>query len=650
MRQTVRGIIFCVLGVLIIFITGTAAAAGPQNIQGEIGTSNHFVPLFADVPTSYYNAIFINYLAELELVNGYPDGNFRPFAGLTRAEAAAILVRTADEAELPTAAPFVDVNPNHWAAGSITAAAGAGLVKGYPDGTFQPDAVLTRAEGLALFLRLARQPVAGAALPDLADIGPEHWAAPSVAVGLDAGMVELSQDQKHFLPAAPLTRGEMARILGILLTRDPYYYQIDLQGELKVNRGSVNLVKADGQAVTVRDTAEIAQGDSLNTGAGSEAEIIFPDGSGFLLQENTLLSIKEAIGRSYITGAGTAGTAVDWLALDLQQGIIFGALATQYEDAAGPGEALEAVASSNRMTRYPMLAAAGDEWMGQMFLLSANSTASGTQQDLPWYQQAQLKKVRVEVDMPWSVCAIRGTFWQNHVHRNGHSATNLFKGEGQVTAGGKRVDLTDGQRTEVKGANTPPSPPSAMSKEEKQKWIALARWILERARDIDSRIMDDEVTAALAKALVEANNGRIPDNIPPSLQQLIQNAISTGQPPSPGEGTGSSGTGSSEPLLKLTWDEQGNDFNARKFYSVAAGEEQEITFYAFPAAGVTLPDKIIFVLDWDNDSSIEVLEDTATRTEDGTWQVIGDTGPKYTVKVRFNEAGAYNLELHAITE
>ncbi|NMA52984.1 MAG: S-layer homology domain-containing protein, partial [Peptococcaceae bacterium] len=137
MRQTVRGIIFCVLGVLIIFITGTAAAAGPQNIQGEIGTSNHFVPLFADVPTSYYNAIFINYLAELELVNGYPDGNFRPFAGLTRAEAAAILVRTADEAELPTAAPFVDVNPNHWAAGSITAAAGAGLVKGYPDGTFQ---------------------------------------------------------------------------------------------------------------------------------------------------------------------------------------------------------------------------------------------------------------------------------------------------------------------------------------------------------------------------------------------------------------------------------------------------------------------------------------------------------------------------------
>jgi len=36
--------------------------------------------------------------------------------------------------------------------------------------------------------------------------------------------------------------------------------------------------------------------------------------------------------------------------------------------------------------------------------------------------------------------------------------------------------------------------------------------------------------------------------------------------------------------------------------------------------------KSIYVLGWDNDSSIEILEDTATRTGNGTWQIIGDTG------------------------
>lgn len=653
MKQTARATVFSVLDILIILITGTMAAADPPDAPGEPGIPAQFVPLFTDIPASYKNAFYINYLAERELINGYPDGTFRPDAGLTRAEAAAILVRAANLAAVPTATRFVDVNPDHWAADSIEAAAGAGLLAGYPDRTFKPNAMLTRAEGLALFLRLAKQPVTGIVLPDLADMSPDHWAASPVTVALDAGMVELSEDQKHFLPNAPLTRGDMARILGILFTRDPYYYQTDLRGEIKANKGSVNLTKANGQTVTVKNNAEITRGDSINTGAGSEAEIIFPDGSGFLILENTELSLKEATGRSYITGTGTAGIAVDWLALDLKQGGIFGALATQYEDSADPGEALESIAISNQLTDqagYPMVAATGEEWMKQVVLITANSTANNTKQNLPWYQQAQPKKVRVKVDMPWSVCAIRGTFWHNQVYKNGDSTTNLLKGEGQATAGGKTVNLTAGQRTEVKGPNRPPSSPSSMSKEEKQKWVALARWILERSQDIDSKMMSEQVTTALANALIQANNGQMPDNLPPPLQQLIQKVISLEESPSPNRSSGNGGNDKNKPLLKLTWDESGNDDNERKFNNVAAGEEQEITFYAFPVEGVTQPGNIIFVLVWDDDSDIEILEDTATRVGDRTWQVIGGNDSKHTVKAKFNKEGSYNLKLYATTK
>ena len=104
---------------------------------------------------------------------------------------------------------------------SIEAAASAGLLSGYPDGTFRPNQVLTRAEGVTLFLRLSKQPDPQVALPVLEDIGPNHWAARPVAIGLAAGMVGLSADNKWFLTDAPLTRGDLARIQGVLFTRDP---------------------------------------------------------------------------------------------------------------------------------------------------------------------------------------------------------------------------------------------------------------------------------------------------------------------------------------------------------------------------------------------------------------------------------------------
>ncbi|GAB6179378.1 hypothetical protein JCM14036_06970 [Desulfotomaculum defluvii] len=483
MKKTTKvSVLSGVLAFLLCICSLTAYASTP-------GNQSQSVSLFSDVPTGYNNAMFINYLANQDLIKGFPDGTFRPAAGLTRAEAAALLVRVGKVNALTPTARFADVNTNHWAAASIESAAAAGLLSGYPDNTFRPNAFLTRAEGVTLFLRLSKQPDPHVALPALEDLGPSHWAARPIAVGLAAGMVGLSADKKHFLPDSPLTRGDLARVLGVLLTRDPDLYKTELKGKLSVLKGTVTVNKADEQATQVTGTITVGPGEVIKTAASSEAEIIFPDGTGLRMMENSELDFKDARGRAYITRTGAQGIAVDWLALNLKQGNIFGALATQYKS---QGDQSNQVITTG-LANYPKIASVNDNDLkkivsGLVAKAQKNTTqvAESKTQNLPWYQQAQDKKVRVQVDMPWSVCAIRGTFWENFVSRDGRSRTNLLEGEGQVSAAGKSVELTPGHSTEVTGATAPPAAPKPMTQEETKQWINLARWVVDRAQAIDA--------------------------------------------------------------------------------------------------------------------------------------------------------------------
>lgn len=538
--------------------------------------------LFSDVTPGYNNALFINYLANQGLIKGFPDGTFRPNAGLTRAEAAALLVRAVKVNTMAAAPRFVDVNSNHWAAASIEAAATAGLISGYPDNTFRPNAFLTRAEGVTLFLRLSKQPDPQVALPALEDLGPNHWAARPVAVGLAAGMVGLSADKKHFLPNAPLTRGDLARVLGVLLTQDPNLYQTDLKGKLTVLKGTVSLINGSGKATEITGSTTIRTGEIVKTPAGSEAEITFPDGTGLRLMENSELDLKEARGRVYITRTGAQGIAVDWLALDLKQGNIFGALATREDTQMGQSSQVITTGLAN----YPRVASANEEDIKEILSglvakaqESAVSGAEAKNQNLPWYQQSQAKKVRVQVDMPWSVCAIRGTFWENFVSRDGSSRTNLLEGEGQVTAAGTTVGLIPGQSTEVANAAQPPAPPAPMTQAETRQWVNLAQWVVERAQAIDtnreqnapppppatptpqpaqqpaqtpvqqpqqpvqSPAQPQNTLSKVVEALTQANQGKVPDS--------IKDAVTTTptQPTPPSTGGGGGGGGSTTPTI-----------------------------------------------------------------------------------------------------
>ena len=92
-----------------------------------------------------------------DILKGYPDGTFRPNAYITRAEFAAIAARF-DPSGDKTTASFRDIL-NHWAKDEISIAYNNSWVDGYPDGTFGPQRNITRAETMTLVNRvLNRRP------------------------------------------------------------------------------------------------------------------------------------------------------------------------------------------------------------------------------------------------------------------------------------------------------------------------------------------------------------------------------------------------------------------------------------------------------------------------------------------------------------
>ena len=94
----------------------------------------------------------VSTLSSMGIVKGHNDGTFAPNAPITRAEFAAIAARF-DDKNTDTSSKFTDI-ASHWAKNEIGIAANKGWINGYPDGTFRPNQYITRAEAMTLINRV----------------------------------------------------------------------------------------------------------------------------------------------------------------------------------------------------------------------------------------------------------------------------------------------------------------------------------------------------------------------------------------------------------------------------------------------------------------------------------------------------------------
>lgn len=129
---------------------------------------------FTDVPADHWAKDVIDRVTKMGLMEGYPDGSFKPEQTITRAEMASLVARL-NNTTVGNGESFSDVS-GHWAKKAIESAKAAGIINGYEDGTFRPEAKLTRAEAVTMFSKLLGRGPLNGATPKWTDVPSSHWA------------------------------------------------------------------------------------------------------------------------------------------------------------------------------------------------------------------------------------------------------------------------------------------------------------------------------------------------------------------------------------------------------------------------------------------------------------------------------------------
>ncbi|MBN2057473.1 MAG: S-layer homology domain-containing protein [Candidatus Saganbacteria bacterium] len=168
---------------------------------------------FRDVAPDYWAAKPIAILAMDGIISGYPDGTFRPDGLITRAEFTKLLMSARGIGDFsPSGKPYVDIRQDHWAADYIGFGAKYGFVKGYPDRTFRPNNPVTRAEGVSMIARFADLPEPRNVEVPFSDVPGRYWAANDIIRAKQAGILNYLTGAL-FEPQQPLTRAEVAEML-----------------------------------------------------------------------------------------------------------------------------------------------------------------------------------------------------------------------------------------------------------------------------------------------------------------------------------------------------------------------------------------------------------------------------------------------------
>jgi hypothetical protein len=168
---------------------------------------------FSDI-SGHWAEANIKQAASNQMINGFPDGTFRPNHTVTRAEFAVMLMNAlklqGEGAELT----FTDTAKiGTWAQKAVAQAVQAGIITGYADGSFGPNAEVTRAEMAVMIANALGQSIEANAVIGFADDGNiPAWAKGSVAYVKQAGIVQGKGDNE-FAPQDHATRAEAVTVL-----------------------------------------------------------------------------------------------------------------------------------------------------------------------------------------------------------------------------------------------------------------------------------------------------------------------------------------------------------------------------------------------------------------------------------------------------
>ncbi|WP_445316034.1 DUF1565 domain-containing protein [Microcoleus vaginatus] len=169
---------------------------------------------FSDI-TTHWAKDFIDRLAKMNIVSGFPNGTFQPYEIVTRAQYAAVLAKAFELVPRREATVFKDVGADFWAKGAIDRANRAGFLAGYPDSTFRPEQNLTRVQAIVSLvngLQLAGgNPNSLSVYVDRAQI--PSFATDEIATATERKIVVNYPAREKLCPAHDITRGEISALI-----------------------------------------------------------------------------------------------------------------------------------------------------------------------------------------------------------------------------------------------------------------------------------------------------------------------------------------------------------------------------------------------------------------------------------------------------
>ena len=175
------------------------------------------------IPEPDDSPVGLNTEDHVAYIIGYEDGTVRPGANITRAEVATIFFRLLTdetrESYWSQSSGFTDVASGAWYNNAVSTLTRAGILDGYEDGSFRPNASITRAEFTKIAVSFFKH-VGGASSNPFNDVPDSAWYAEFVKAAAELGLIDGYEDGT-FRPNAPITRAEACTIVNRTLGRAP---------------------------------------------------------------------------------------------------------------------------------------------------------------------------------------------------------------------------------------------------------------------------------------------------------------------------------------------------------------------------------------------------------------------------------------------
>jgi parallel beta-helix repeat protein len=172
------------------------------------------VTSFADM-AGHWAVGFVEALVRKGLINGFPDGTFQPEAAITRAQYAAVVAKSFQLTANQERRNFIDIQPDFWAASAINSATEMNFISGYPDGTFRAGQNLTKIQAIVSIVNGLKL---NGGNPNVLGIYSDRAQIPSYATNTVAAATQkllvVNYPQTELLePLRDITRAEVAALI-----------------------------------------------------------------------------------------------------------------------------------------------------------------------------------------------------------------------------------------------------------------------------------------------------------------------------------------------------------------------------------------------------------------------------------------------------